>query len=255
MQSATGVIWWGTPPIGQSSAVPFTSSANSWATAFNASTGLREPSFVPNINSSGAGPWALHGTPDGCLWLGGNITQAAGITQHNITRLCDPANQDTISPSTPTKPVASNLGASSVTLTWGTATDNVGVVGYRLYDDDTEQLVVDVPTTSANLTGLVPGTYNYYVRATDNVGVVGYRTGPTTVVLTGVTSDTIRHHPTVEPCRPDGHRCGSGHGQPVVDGGHRQRRRRRVPHLRQRHQRPGPLGHGYDGIGDRARPR
>ncbi len=118
----------------------------------------------------------------------GNVSGRTGTT----TVVISGAVPDTIRPSTPTKPVASNLGPDSVTLTWGTATDNVGVVGYRLYNDDTEQLVVDVPTTSTNLAGLAPGTYNYYVRAYDAAGNVGYRTGSTTVVITGAVPDTIR---------------------------------------------------------------
>ncbi len=192
MESATGVIWWGSPPAGQSSATPFASGPNSWATAFNATTGLREASFVPNINSDGPGPWAIHGTPDGCLWLGGNITQASGLTQFNITRLCDPSGQDLIRPSTPGAPQIVSIGADNVSLTWNPSTDNVGVAGYRIFDAANDGVVADVPTNSAILTGLAPATYNFYGRAYDAAGNVSYRTGNRTVTITGSAPDTER---------------------------------------------------------------
>ena len=64
---------------------------------------------------------------------------------------------------------ATALDASRVTLAWASSTDDVGVVGYRLYRDSV--LVATTTATSYVDTGLAPSTnYAYEVVAFDAAG-------------------------------------------------------------------------------------
>lgn len=192
IESANGVLWWGTPPAGQSDAPVTGSGPNSWVTAFSANTGEHQGSFVPNINSTGPGVWAIHGTSNGCVWFGGNIVRAAGVTQHNMTRLCDGGGgTDTERPSTPGRPIVGTIGANSVQLSWNASTDNVGVAGYRIFDNNTGAVVLDVAGTSGTATGLAAGTYQLYTKAYDAAGNLSYRSGFSSVTIGG-NNDTER---------------------------------------------------------------
>ncbi len=95
-------------------------------------------------------------------------------------------------PSVPGAIQVVSVGADSVELAWNESTDNVGVAGYRLYEAGTNNLVVEVPTNSATLTGLAAGSYSLYVRAFDAVGNVSYRTGFRNFTVTGAVPDTER---------------------------------------------------------------
>jgi len=73
---------------------------------------------------------------------------------------------DTQPPSAPTNLVCTALSTGQISLSWNSATDNVGVVGYRVYRDGEE-----IGTSSACAyidSGLAPNTqYSYCVRAYD----------------------------------------------------------------------------------------
>jgi cellulose 1,4-beta-cellobiosidase len=76
---------------------------------------------------------------------------------------------DTTPPSTPTNVVASGVTSSSVSLSWSPSSDNVGVVGYRVYRGGT--LAGTTTSTSFTDTGLHPSTqYSYTVVAYDAAG-------------------------------------------------------------------------------------
>nr|WP_244454497.1 glycoside hydrolase family 9 protein [Micromonospora echinofusca] len=80
---------------------------------------------------------------------------------------------DTTAPTAPGTPTASAIGPNGVTLTWGPATDNVGVTGYRVYREAgaTDALLATVTGTTYPVTGLTPATaYQFYVVATDAAG-------------------------------------------------------------------------------------
>lgn len=67
--------------------------------------------------------------------------------------------------------VASQTSASSVTLTWTQATDNVMVLGYRIYEGGTLKATLPSTMQSFTVTGLTPGTtYTFKVEAGDEIG-------------------------------------------------------------------------------------
>ncbi len=98
--------------------------------------------------------------------LAGNVSAAS--TALSVTTL---AAVDATAPSVPTGLAASNVTQTSLTLSWSSSTDNVGVTGYDVYQGAT--LFSTVTGTSANVTGLTASsTYSYTVRAKDLAGNV-----------------------------------------------------------------------------------
>lgn len=91
---------------------------------------------------------------------------------------------DTTPPTMPGSVMATRVGQSmNVLVTWSSSTDNVGVVGYRLFRDGVQigqEPIVALTYTDANL---APGTYDYTVRAVDAAGNVSGLTVPVSVVL------------------------------------------------------------------------
>src|SRR5207302_5446453 len=82
---------------------------------------------------------------------------------------------------------SSALTATSLTLTWSAATDNVGVTGYQLYRDAT--LVASAAGTSASLSGLSPSTpYTFTVAALDAARSEERRVGQSSVPAAGHTT-------------------------------------------------------------------
>ncbi|MEZ5375594.1 MAG: hypothetical protein R2733_03720 [Acidimicrobiales bacterium] len=192
LASADGVMWAGTPPVGETNAVPFAQSPNSWVSAFDATTGLHIISFRPDINSSGSGLWAIQDDGNGCLWLGGALISTNNVTQYAMTRLCDTSSFDFVRPSTPGAAQVTNIGVDSVDLVWGASTDAVGVEGYRIYDSTTNAVLLDALTESGTIIELAPGTYTVYVKAYDAAGNISWRSGFTTFTVTGIPVDTER---------------------------------------------------------------
>ena len=77
---------------------------------------------------------------------------------------------DSEAPSAPSSLVASNITTSSVDLSWGASTDNVGVAGYYVYQDGVQ--VSNVTSgTSTTISSLSESTqYSFYVTAYDAAG-------------------------------------------------------------------------------------
>lgn len=194
---AEGIIWWGDPPEGVENAEVLEAGANSWVSAFDATTGLRDASFVPNIEAGGAGVWALADAPQDCLWIGGAITSASGETQYGMTRLCEGVDIDVVDhqrPSVPGMPVESVNASGSTVLSWRASTDNVAVATYRIYDADTREVVATSTTTSATLTELAAGSLNVFAKAVDASGNESWRSG--------IRSITVREVDTERPSVP-----------------------------------------------------
>jgi hypothetical protein len=76
---------------------------------------------------------------------------------------------------------ATNVGSTSLTLTWAAATDNVAVTGYDAYAGSTKVTTVPGNTTTATVDGLNPGTtYSFSVTARDAAGNVSPASAPVT---------------------------------------------------------------------------
>jgi chitodextrinase len=80
-----------------------------------------------------------------------------------------PSKPDTQAPTVPAGLAASNVGATSATVSWTAATDNVGVSGYLVLRNGVQ--VGTTAATSYSDSGLTPSTtYSYAVKAQDAVG-------------------------------------------------------------------------------------
>lgn len=76
---------------------------------------------------------------------------------------------DTVAPTAPGQPTASNVSASSLSLSWAASTDNYGVSEYRIFRNGAQ--VGASATTSFADSGLTPSTsYSYTVAARDAAG-------------------------------------------------------------------------------------
>jgi hypothetical protein len=97
----------------------------------------------------------------------GNVGTSAAVT-------VDVLGPDTTPPGPPSG-LSGTPTSTTVALSWTAATDDRGVVGYRVVRDGNVVADADVVTgTSFTDTGLTPGTtYHYVVRAVDAAGNVG----------------------------------------------------------------------------------
>jgi hypothetical protein len=84
-----------------------------------------------------------------------------------FVRLREPAGAgDTTAPSVPTGLAVDSFTHNSATLSWNASTDNVGVVGYKVYQDGVE--VDDVTALTTTISGLAASTsYTYTISAYD----------------------------------------------------------------------------------------
>ncbi|GAA4278745.1 hypothetical protein GCM10022259_34700 [Aquimarina mytili] len=92
---------------------------------------------------------------------------------------------DTEAPTAPTNLVTSNITGTSITLSWESSTDNVGVTGYEVYQGST---LVDTTTDGliSVVSGLTPNTtYSFTVIAKDAAG----NSSPSSNTASGTTLD------------------------------------------------------------------
>ncbi|MYW65251.1 chitinase [Streptomyces sp. SID8379] len=79
-------------------------------------------------------------------------------------------SSDTQAPTAPTGLTSTGKTSSSVSLSWGAASDNVGVTGYDIYSGGSNKLLT-VSGTSATVSGLAASTaYSFTVKAHDAAG-------------------------------------------------------------------------------------
>jgi endonuclease I/chitodextrinase len=95
-------------------------------------------------------------------------------------------SSDTEAPTAPTNVVASNIGLTSVGLSWTASTDNVGVTGYNIYVNDV--LTAQTANTTFTVTGLSTNTsYAFTVEAKD---IINNKSAKSTVVNATTLQDT-----------------------------------------------------------------
>ncbi|MBS1865618.1 MAG: Ig-like domain-containing protein [Acidobacteria bacterium] len=91
---------------------------------------------------------------------------------------------DTIPPSVPTNLAANVISSSEIDLSWTASTDNVGVLGYRVFRNST-QIATTATSSYADLTA-VPGVpYAYTVAAFDAAGNVSAQSSPVNAQTVG----------------------------------------------------------------------
>ncbi|GMN08183.1 hypothetical protein MTsPCn5_35720 [Croceitalea sp. MTPC5] len=77
---------------------------------------------------------------------------------------------DNSSPSAPTSLTGTASSTTTIALSWNAATDNVGVTGYNIYQDNVE-IAANWAGTTYDVNGLSPATsYDFKVRAMDSAG-------------------------------------------------------------------------------------
>ncbi|MGV9450278.1 cellulase family glycosylhydrolase [Streptomyces sp. NPDC003635] len=100
---------------------------------------------------------------------------------------------DTQAPTAPGTPTSSGVTATSATLTWPAATDNVGVTAYDVVrvSGGTETVVASSTTRTATLTGLTANTsYTFAVYARDAAGNRSPRSATAAVTTTATPAGT-----------------------------------------------------------------
>jgi len=115
----------------------------------------------------------------------GNLSAYSSIASANVS--------DTIPPSAPGSLSATAASASRINVAWTSASDNVGVTGYRVERcqgsgcSNFAQVATTTTALTYNNTGLANGaTYSYRIRATDAAGNLG----PYSAIATASTFDT-----------------------------------------------------------------
>ncbi len=89
----------------------------------------------------------------------GNISQEA----ENIVRI------DRTAPAAPSRLIKTNVGLTTIEITWAETSDDVGVVNYRIYNEDL--LLGETSGRQATLTHLTPASmYHLSIRAVDAAG-------------------------------------------------------------------------------------
>ena len=104
-----------------------------------------------------------------------NPTQSTGILEFRVWGTTLTGGTDIVAPTAPGALVKSNASDDSITLTWMPSTDDTGIAGYQVLKNDTAFITVDV--TSAIITGLPEGVYQFSVRAVDGSGNYSDRSG------------------------------------------------------------------------------
>ncbi|WP_234859529.1 reprolysin-like metallopeptidase [Aquimarina aquimarini] len=107
----------------------------------------------------------------------GNIFYDISNTNFQIT---GGGGGDTQAPTVPSGLTASNITATTASLSWNASTDNVGVTGYNIYQANT--VIGTVSNTSYQVTGLSPNTtYSFSVKAKDAAGNESGASAPVSV--------------------------------------------------------------------------
>lgn len=104
---------------------------------------------------------SLGGGVNGDYILIDNLSVLKGAVEEPVT--------DDEAPTAPSNLSTTNVGITSVSVSWNESTDNVGVTNYEVYQDSVK--VKDVSGTSTAISGLTADTsYSFYVIAQDEAG-------------------------------------------------------------------------------------
>jgi endo-1,4-beta-xylanase len=133
-------------------------------------------------------PGTFPGQGAALLWDANYSPKPAYTAVHDA--LAGPGGGDTIPPTAPGAPTASNVGQTTASLSWAASTDSggSGLAGYDVFrqQSGTDPLLGTSAGTSLALSGLTPGTpYTVYVVARDNAGNTSSPSPTTTFTTQG----------------------------------------------------------------------
>lgn len=104
-----------------------------------------------------------------------------------------PSLPDDISPTAPENLSAVPISSSRIDLSWSASTDNVGVVGYRVYRDGNPIPIATVSSPGYSDSSLSPSTtYTYTVDAYDARGNTSGQSAPASATTEALVLDTTR---------------------------------------------------------------
>lgn len=142
-------------PLGTNAGAP---SWGSWKLLTFAATGT----LANYVSSSGALRVQLKAN---------NANDAADIDYLPVIVTSGTTTADTVSPTMPGTPTVASKTSTSVSLTWGASTDNVGVTGYKVFVNGASAPAATASGTSATVSALSASTaYSFTVRARDAAG-------------------------------------------------------------------------------------
>ena len=152
-----------------------TSATVSWVAA---TTGQGSGSYSYQVNG---GTWSAFSsaTSTSLTGLAYGTTYTVGVRAEDTAGHIGPTATGSFStlPSAPGTPTASNIAGTTVTVSWGAATDHNGVTGYQ-YQLNSGSWVSAGTATSVNVSSLAYGTaYTINVRALDASGTGPAATG------------------------------------------------------------------------------
>jgi hypothetical protein len=224
------------------------SNGASWQSGGASGSSDRDTLVLGAVSASSTGSYSLNLNDEGLAvlqgWIDGSISnygfvladsettdgldfdssESSAVNRPELTIIYSvpPTSSDTEAPQSPGNLTEAGVTATTVTLDWDAATDNVGVVGYKIYRDG--QLIATESATSFEDSGLRAGTsYIYTVTSYDAANNESVPAGPLVVVtepvpLTHVQDISLQlvdggatHHATSQITVLD------GTAQPVVD--------------------------------------
>ncbi|MFF2886799.1 fibronectin type III domain-containing protein [Paenibacillus sp. NPDC057967] len=116
----------------------------------------------------------------------GNLSAASAP----LTVTTDAPILDVAPPTVPGNVQSTGKTSTSVSLSWNASTDNVGVIGYEVKYGS---ITVNVPSTSATISGLTPGTaYTFTVKAYDAALNISAASAPVTVTTDPASVCTVQ---------------------------------------------------------------
>lgn len=124
---------------------------------------------APNAGGTYTTDWRM--VRDGYTWFGPTLSKTYEIV----------GPPDGTPPTIPQNVFAEGVSLSQVNISWSPSTDNVGVIGYKLYRDGVQ--IADITGTSYSDTGRTANTtYTYTVAAYDAVNNLSAQSAPAVTV-------------------------------------------------------------------------
>lgn len=164
-----------------------TASGIVYSTSSNPTTSTGTVLSTSPVTTSGSYSLTMSGLTAGTTYyVRAYATNSAGTAYGSQVSFTTSSVVDTQAPTAPTNLASSNVTSSSATLSWTASTDNVGVTGYKIYQNGS--LLTTTTSTSYSVTGLSASTtYTFYVQAIDAAGNVSTASSTISVTTPAVT--------------------------------------------------------------------